>query len=488
MKWLLIPLLLLATMRVDLFGVGTKSESPAITAQRRINCFVERRQEREKTTFALVGTPGLTAFCTTIGASPSRGMWPVNTLATPLVFTVHAGTLYSINNAGVTAVIGAIGTTTGDVSMVDNGTFLVLVDGAAGYSYNMVTPAGLNLITDGNFTTSPKAVTWQDTYFIVSSGATNQFQLSAQGDPTTWPAVNIAFTQSSPGALQNIIADHSTLIPFSDVNTEFWQDQGTIGLPYAPIPGSAQEFGLAAPFSLAKYDNSLAGLFHNRMGGPNVSRMSGFRLQKISDEDIDYLLQSYATVSDAEGYAYQYGTHPMYQINFPTPLKTLLYDGFSKVWSELQDTNGSRHWGQKFANFQNKLLVSDYRNGNIYRLDGTNYTDNGANVGMEVWSKHIWQDDKYIGIQQVQIDMQQGVGTATGQGANPQIELDVSRDGGNSFYSVGFASVGPAGDYTQRVMWTSLGTARDWVLKLRITDPVFRVITGARAELVMGTF
>ncbi len=45
MKWLLIPLLLIAAMRVDLFGLGIKSESPAITAQRRINCYVERRQE-----------------------------------------------------------------------------------------------------------------------------------------------------------------------------------------------------------------------------------------------------------------------------------------------------------------------------------------------------------------------------------------------------------------------------------------------------------
>lgn len=488
MKWLLIPLLLLATMRVDLFGVGIKSESPAITAQRRINCFVEKRQEQEKTLFALVGTPGLTAFVTTLGASPSRGMWPVNTLATPLVFSVHAGTLYSINNAGITAVIGTIGTTTGDVSMVDDGTFLTLVDGASGYTYNMVTPAGLNLITDGNFTASPKAVTWQDTYAIVASGATNQFQLSATGDPTTWPAVNIAFTQSSPGALRNIIADHSTLIPFADVATEFWQDQGTIGLPYAPIPGSAQEFGLAAAFSLSKYDNSLAGLFQNRMGGPNVSRMSGFRLEKISSHDLDEILQGYTTVSDAEAFAYLLGGHPMYQISFPTPLKSWLYDGYSKAWSELQDTNGSRHWSQKFANFQNKLLVSDYRNGNIYKIDGSSYTDNGSNIGMEVWSKHIWNDDKYISIHQVQIDMEQGVGSATGQGVNPQIDLQVSKDGGNSFTSVGFASIGKVGEYTTRVVWSTLGAARDWVLKLRVTDPVKRVITGARAEIVGGNF
>jgi hypothetical protein len=68
------------------------------------------------------------------------------------------------------------------------------------------------------------------------------------------------------------------------------------------------------------------------------------------------------------------------------------------------------------------------------------------------------------------------------------MDLRVSKDGGNSFYSVGFSSMGPIGEYTQRVIWNSLGAARDWVLKLRITDPVKRVITGASAEINIARF
>jgi hypothetical protein len=48
--------------------------------------------------------------------------------------------------------------------------------------------------------------------------------------------------------------------------------------------------------------------------------------------------------------------------------------------------------------------------------------------------------------------------------------------------------MGQIGEYTQRVKWRSLGAARDWVLKLRITDPVKRVITGASAELTVAGF
>jgi len=106
----------------------------------------------------------------------------------------------------------------------------------------------------------------------------------------------------------------------------------------------------------------------------------------------------------------------------------------------------------------------------------------------EVTSKHIWNDDKYVGIQQIQIDIQSGVGLAGGQGSNPVMDLQVSKDGGETFTSVGFSSMGPIGEFTQRVIWNSLGAARDWVLKLRITDPVQRVITGARAEIQGASF
>ncbi len=107
---------------------------------------------------------------------------------------------------------------------------------------------------------------------------------------------------------------------------------------------------------------------------------------------------------------------------------------------------------------------------------------------MEVTSKHIWNDDKYLSIPQLQVDIQSGVGMASGQAENPQIDLLVSKDGGRNFTSVGFAGMGKQGQFTTRVIWRRLGRAKDWVLKLRITDPVFRVVTGASAIINGGTF
>ncbi len=319
--------------------------------------------------------------------------------------------------------------------MVDDGTFLMLVDGQAGYTYNMLVPAGLNLITDGNFTANPKTVTWDDTSFIVNDGITNQWQASNNGDPTTWPATQINFTGSA-GALQSILASNSIVNIYGGKFTEFWQDAGTADNPYARIPGSAQEYGLKSAWSLTKFDNSMVGLFADKQGAVKVGRMSGFRPEPISTQAIDFLLQSYSNTEDSVGYAYTNAGHPMYQINFPTADSTLEYDGRSKSWGERQDTNGSRYWGNKFANLVNRKLVSDYRNGNIYQLDDTVYTDNGSAIPMEVWSKHIWNDDKSVSVSQLEIDIEQGIGTSMGQGVAPRMMLDVSKDGGRTFKAV----------------------------------------------------
>lgn len=478
-----------SNVRVQLFGIGLRGHSPAIDAQRRINCYLEPQPEEDRTRLALVGSPGLSPFCTSIGASPSRGMWAVNTLTTPLLFSVHSSTLYSINNAAVVTVIGTINTNSGDVSMADDGTFLVIVDGINGYVYNM-SSGTFTTIVDGNFTTTPTTVTWQDNYFIVTSSTNRQFQLSQitpSVDPTVWPAVQINFTGSGGGQILGGIADHSVLELFGDVYSEFWQDTGTPDFPYASIPGSSQEFGLAARWSLCKYDNSLAGLFRNKMGDVQVARMSGFGIKKLSNHELDHNINDYANTADAEGFGYMLKGNPLLQIGFPSAGKTWEFSGLSNTWGERQATDGTRYWANKFTVFQGRKLVSDYRNGNIYEIDDEVYTDNESLMPMEVVSKHIWHDDKYITIPQIQIDVESGVGLTTGQGVNPQLMLEISKDGGQTFTAVSWASMGAIGQYTQRVIWRRLGRARDWVLKLRITDPVKRVLTGASMEMTMGT-
>jgi hypothetical protein len=60
--------------------------------------------------------------------------------------------------------------------------------------------------------------------------------------------------------------------------------------------------------------------------------------------------------------------------------------------------------------------------------------------------------------------------------------LSISRDHGHTWGRELVTSFGKTGEYRKRAEWRKLGQARDWVFKLRITDPVKVVILGAVME------
>ena len=78
------------------------------------------------------------------------------------------------------------------------------------------------------------------------------------------------------------------------------------------------------------------------------------------------------------------------------------------------------------------------------------------------------------------------VGTRTGQGENPQIMLQVSRDGGYTYGNEMWTSFGAEGEFLRRAEWRRLGVSRNYVFKFRITDPVKVIFIGAAALATMA--
>ena len=124
-------------------------------------------------------------------------------------------------------------------------------------------------------------------------------------------------------------------------------------------------------------------------------------------------------------------------------------------------------------------MVSHYSNGDIYRLDKNVYSDNGMAIEREIIGRHIFNKMEVMFISELQLDIETGVGLNAGQGSNPQIMLQISKDGGHTFGSERWVSFGKIGQYLTRVIWRQLGTGYDFVFKIRITDPVKVVIIGA---------
>jgi hypothetical protein len=459
-----------------LFGLGQQGKSTAVSAQRHLNLYGEVSQEPDKTLLALYGTGGLLLF-TTFGDTPARGMIAVG----DYIYVVHRGTFWQVDNAGTKTSRGSLTTTSGRVDIAYNGTQIAITDATSMYSYNIGTLA-FGAVASGLFV-NPITVTYQDSYVIAGFLNSQRFQISASGDDTTWASLDFASAQSNPDNIVRLIADHGELCIFGDLTIEFWGNSGGADFPYSIIKGATIEYGLAAAWSLVKYNDSLAFLAKNRMGQVQVMMMAGHALRRISTDAIDTEINGYTTVSDATAFSYMWFGHPMFQINFPTAGKSWLYDGSTNMWSPLESgLDGGRHLAEIHVDYLNKPRVSDYANGNIYNLDASTYTDNGTSIKRQLIGKHFFKDGKRIAINSLQVEFEPGIGLATGQGSAPQAMLQISRDGGKTFGAEMWRSIGKVGEYLARAIWHRLGSARDWIFKLTITDPVKVVITVANID------
>ena len=452
---------------IAIAGTGIQSRSPNVTSQKRINLYLEISEDGDKTTLTNYGTPGLSLFAN-LGSAANRAMHAIGNF----VYVVNAGTFWRVDNSGVAVNKGTLLTTTGRCGIDDNGTQIMVVDGVNGYIYNIATDTFVR-ITDVDFVAC-RTVTFNDGYFIVPQNDTGRFYLSKSYDGMVWDALDFATAESNPDNLIRVIADHGEAILMGDISTEFWTNTGSIDFPYTRS-GSPVEWGLAARWSIAKFDNSLIYLAKNRMGEVQVVRLNGYTPQRVSTFDIEAIINSYTGVSDATGFSYLMNGHPFYQLNFTSVNASWLYDGASDVWSELKSGTG-RHRAEMGANFLLRTVVCDYENGKIYNLSDDVYTDDGAMIVAELVTKHVFSGLERVSISQLQLDLETGVGLASGQGSDPQVMLQVSKDSGHTWGAERWVSMGRIGEYKARSKWNRLGQARNWTFRFRISDPVKRVI------------
>lgn len=75
----------------------------------------------------------------------------------------------------------------------------------------------------------------------------------------------------------------------------------------------------------------------------------------------------------------------------------------------------------------------------------------------------------------------------TYQGRDPKLMVDWSDDHGKTWSNQREQSMGKIGEYRKRVRFLRLGSARDRIFRISISDPVKRVILSATLEADGGT-
>jgi hypothetical protein len=502
-------------MKTPILGSSYVARSVNAADNRMINLFPEVIPEGGKEPGFLNRAPGL-LFQQTIGTGPIRALWAHQTNGAD--FYVVSGTeVYQLTSLTATPVkIGNVADG-GPVSIADNGTQIFFACNGPSYIFNEATHT-FKQITDPDF---PGAVTvaYLDGYFVFNEPNSQRVWVTALLDGTSVDPLDFASAEGSPDGLVAVNVDHREAWLFGTDSVEVWYDVGGTDFPLQRIQGAFNEIGCVAAFSIAKLDNSLFWLGTDARGQGIVYKANGYTGQRVSTHAVEYAIAQYGNISDALAYTYQQEGHAFYVLTFPSANATWVYDAATQAWhvrAGLVNGEFTRHRSNCQCNFLGNTVVGDFENGNIYTFDLDVYADNNQpQKWLRSWralptgqnnlnrsAHHSLQLDAETGVglnglttgENIYLTTEAGNPLITENGEfilsavgalpvePPQAMLRWSDDGGHTWSSEHWTSMGRIGEYGHRTIWRRLGMTlklRDRVYEVSGTDPVKLAIVGA---------
>lgn len=475
-------------------GPAYESRVKRFDAQRLVNYYIEMDETgagKGGEPAVLIGTPGL-KFLQSIGTGPIRQVYTVSNQQ--ISYIVSGNKVYQISGAlGLpTELSGTLSTSTGPVQIADNGIQALIVDGQAGY-YITIGQLAVNNVVDPNFYPAD-TVTFQDGYFILNRTGTPYFFISDLYS-IDFPALNEAAKSGNSDILTAVISNNRQLYLLGASTTEIWYNSGASGTtPFQRQDGRFSQVGCAAPNSIARLSETFFWLGTNAQGGGVVYMLENAMPVRVSTHAIEFIIQQYTDLSGATGYAYQQEGHYFYCLNIPGMNTTLVYDMSVKQWHERQTTIdgvAGRNIGSCHCVLNNQHIVGGYDDNNIYELDLDTYTDNGNMIARIRQTPHVSNNLNRLFYKLFEVDFQFGTGLVndgvnTQSSVNPRIVLEISNDGGQTWSNPIYASLGQIGRWSTRARWQRLGSSRDRVFRVTVTEPVKTQMLSAYLDVEIG--
>jgi hypothetical protein len=410
-----------------------------------INMFVERSKTSEQG-FALQSRPGL-GLLATAGSGPINGMFCKAGTLSGDVFSISNTTLYR----GTTALGSVAGTGTaswaggfGEV-LVTRGTTMRRYNGTA--LSNVTFPDSANV----------RAVTFIGSLFVAVRGDTSgKFYWSAPLDGTSWDALDFATAEREPDSLLDIASLGDNIWLFGQQTLETWAHTGDATLPFTRIEQVAFDQGIMDTGCVVAADNTLFFIGSKRM----VFRIGDVPV-RVSDNGIEERLQDATT---ARMFTFWYQGHEFVCIR--TNTQTLAYDCSTQEWCEFQTSEGN--WIAAYAAMSGKVAYFGHSTtGSL--MGWSEWDDMGASLERRL--SFAQQLDEPVSIDSIRLWVNAG---ATDAVADPQIELRLSDDAGNTFGEWESENLGTTGEYRQVPEWRALGTFDFPGLlgEVRVTDAV----------------
>ena len=329
----------------------------------------------------------------------------------------------------------------------------------------------VNLLASYTGPIAPVGVTSLDGYFVIVDGASNRFFVSNLDDGTTWNSLFFARVNSESTTMKGCARLKRRLFLFGHTVSEVWLDAGAANFPFRRDNNLLFEHGLEAPASLVEGFERLFYLSRDRDGVGAIMMVEGTTPRPISTKTLDETIQDFNVTLDASGMVYKINGEIFYQINFSTAQRTFVYMLSNQQWFEMSPLVENRHLGEVHVFIGEKHYMGSYLDNTLYEFSN-DYLKNGDEPIRRERIMRTISSPTYnqIRIDRIQIDMLQGVGIANLNLPNtdfdPTVFLWISEDGGLTYQSFDYASIGKLGQRLWRTLWYRLGIRRDTIIKI----------------------
>ncbi len=461
----------MASISIPIHSYQLRS-TPA-SPSRLVNCFPEQLPPDAKTPVLLTRPPGIPTW-TTVGTGSIAGMHS----ALGLLFVVSGSELYKVDSNKTVTLLGNVGAP-GNID-IDNNTFgVVVVNEPDAYTWTQSTNTFAQ-ITDVDFTGRGAGdVEFLDNFLLFREPDSGRFFSADLGSLTDFDALNFATAEANPDDLNGMKVDHRQAILTGPKSVEIYENTGVAGFPFERAINGYIEQGCLNGKTLQKQDNSVFWLADDY----TVRKLDGVTPVRVSTHAIEQKLFD-ITVASVSAYTYAQDGHLFYVLTAPEG--TYVYDATTQQWHERQ-TYGKEFWHmQHHAQAFNLELFGDSTSNKIGFADPTVFDELGDIQRMEWTYQPVYAEARNAFHKRLEVVLETGVGLTLGQGSDPEMMMDYSDDGGDTWKALPTKKIGKIGKRFTRVFWTGLGSSRDRVYRGAVSDPIAITIWDTQLEVEGG--
>jgi hypothetical protein len=426
--------------------------------------------QQAKDAFVLYSFPGQ-SLVSTVADGDDRGMHNMDTV----LYRVVGNSLYSVDSLGVHTNRGTITGTKRCILEGDGDNLVIVADGVV-FIYdasadNLITATNVNL-TSNNIL----SVTIINNQFIYTTE--NLSYMAQPGQPDNVSGLDAIGAESSPDKLVRDYVFNQTVYRFGVKTTEPWYNTTDANLnpPLDRIDGQQFSIGLEAKQSLTNTDKALYWLGDDHA----IYRVAGGINERISDDGLSNTIERMTVIDDAFGYAITLQGQDFYIITFPSENRTFVVsESLGKNgWFELRSYPDSAYTGTSAILIYGKTYIAS--RGKLLTLELDQYTQDTdtmvrERIGLPITRKNVPPagiKGRALHLSRMEFVVETGVGLISGQGENPQMMVDFSIDGGDSFAFEQWVDLGRLGERVLNVQADVNIVADEIIPRIRISDPV----------------